>query len=1304
MKKIVLLIVYGLLIFYKSDAAIFTVTTNSDNAATNGSLRWAITQANLTAAKDTIRFSTALTITPASNYPVISFPLCIDGFTGSGAVQGALGTGTRVMKIIINGSGSTTTYGLQITASNCEIDGIVFQDLYKGIFINGGSNNWIWGCYVGTAANGLSYSAATSCYDDGIALDNNANNNIIGTNGDGTNDANEGNLVAANGDGTTLATPFLGECITLNEGLVGVPGTITTNCTGNRISGNYLGTNETGTAQLFPTPAAGLQRGTGVQINYSTNNIIGTNSDGISDALERNLISGNSDCGIVFIGSSNNKIKGNYIGTTKTGLVGLPNFSDGGTNLAAVQITIRTSSSNNIVGTDGDGVNDNIEGNVIGSATIAAASANSFNYGIFISSASPGTVIAGNYIGLGADGITPLNFKTTGGSFIDKAIYNRNSSNSAVIGTNGDGVSDANEANYIGNAGSGITLDNVTTCVIAGNYIGLGSNKTTSEPFTSNGTEILNSTSCRIGSSASKSLERNYYCNSSQYGVWIDGQASSNNDLNNIRYNTIGMRPDGATAANAVNGIYIYNLSNADTIQYNILSKNGTASAIGANGAIQIGGTGASQQSSFNVISNNTIYKNIGPGIQIQNSSSISNLITQNSIYNNGDASNATAKLKLAIDLNADGVTLNDNIDPDSGPNDLSNFPVISGAIPGGASCSQQLQGTFNGLANTQYYVEVFGSDVCNGDSSGVNYYSSIGNNYGEGKTYLATSSTFTTDASGNGSWSASIPFSSIGGQYITATATQNSGASAKSTSEFSKCYYIIYDCGDAPDTYHTLLSNCGPIHLNLNTNLVIGSAITSDIDGQPSAQANLDADDGLSTLPSLSVKSTSYTLNVPVNNTSGTAATLYGWIDFNVNSSFEATEFASANVPSSGSQTITLTWSSLSCGVNIVPGNSYLRLRLTTDALSDNVATTSIDERSYGAANDGEVEDYKIYIGGVDYGDLSATYPVATAYCLEDTATAKVWAGVTKPSMECTQKFSADAYGDGPEEDGLTTSIGPPGGSYTWVIKLNANQANKTVYYGLWIDWDGNGNFTSGLDAFYSGSAVVNGLTSKSVSVFTPFSVSSGASMRLIVSDAPITIGMYNSTYTNAEVEDFSLLRILSASNNLLTGLRQANANILKWKNYSGLSFNKFTVERSNDNIAWTALGDVTPSAGDNSSTQYLFSDQHPMNEKNYYRLKLISDNNYQYSNIVLITDKGNPSPVIIYPNPAKDIISIQTANSAYYKLQILDITGSVNITQLISSYKTSVDISDLPVGNYIIKFITQSGEEAIQKFVKIK
>lgn len=1290
--------------FPEARAGQFVVNSTSDantGAGNTGTLRYCITQANLTGAKDTITFaipgSGPFTLTVVSNYPTISQPLYINGTSQSGTVQGQLGTGTRVMQIILNGPGSNTVYGFQITANNCEISGLVIQDFYKGIYINGGDNCWIWGCYIGTAADGLSATAATECYDDGIALNNNANNNTIGTNGNGSNDANEGNLIAANGDG---GIQYAGECIILNEA-----GSLAADCTGNWIAGNFLGVNETGNAALYFNATANTQRGTGIQITNSTNATIGTNADGISDTYERNVISGNSDEGIVLTGASNCKIKGNYIGTDKTGLIGIPNYINGGTLITTGQVVLKNTSTNNVIGTDGDGVNDAIEGNVIGSSTIVAGSASSYSDAVDITSSSTGNRVSGNRVGIGADGVTALNILTTGITVNDYAI-NIEFSNNNIVGTNGDGVSDALEANYVGNSGSAIAIVSSNSCTVAGNFCGLGTNGSTAAPLGYAGIYVLNSTGTRVGSSGSNSLERNYTINSSKYGIWVDGAASANNDLINIRYNVVGLRPDGIAAPNAQMGIYIFDLSNADTIQYNIIAQNGTGAATGTYPGVQIGGSNASEQSSGNVIKLNTIYKNIGPGINIVNSSSLTNKISQNSIYNNGNGSDNTGKLKLGIDLAANGVTANDALDPDAGPNGLANFPVITGIAPG-APCQATVAGTYNGLATTQYYIEVFSSDVCNGDTSGVDYNSSVGNNYGEGKTYLGASSVVTTDASGNANWTLNIALSSVSGKYLTAVAIQNNGAAINSTSEFSMCFAASSDLGDAPDSYSTLLASCGPTHVNINSNLRIGATVDAEADGVPSANADGDGadEDGLSSFPTLHVKTTSYTISsIPVTNSTGSAATLYAWIDFNLNGVFEASEFTSVAVPSTGSQNVNLTWNlaSFTCGSTIKDGDTYMRMRLTTTALSDNAGTTNIDERCQGVAANGEVEDYKLTILPVDYGDLPNTFPVATAVVYADATAGKVWLGAVKPDSECTQNYSSDALGDGPtEEDGLTTVTGFGAGNYNWVIKLNSNQADKTVYYGMWIDWEGNNNFNGAADAFYSGSAVCNGINNVSVSVYIPGVVNYMTGIRVVASDVPVTSGMYNSTFVNSEVEDYILYIVLGNEAFYLTGTKTNNGNLLKWTNNTSPQVSSYAVERSIDNSHWETIATISPATLNNTNTTYSYQDNTPSPVDNYYRLTVTYDShNKEYSNTINIKNTGASTDCTVYPNPVKDELHISHAVN-FSSMAVTNLAGEILIQR--SKVSSTVDVRALAPGIYFIKMYVSDGSCSILKFVKL-
>ncbi|MCP5100935.1 MAG: CSLREA domain-containing protein [Chloroflexi bacterium] len=173
----------------------------------------------------------------------------------------------------------------------------------------------------------------------------------------------------------------------------------------------------------------------------------------------------------------------------------------------------------------------------------------------------------------------------------------------------------------------------------------------------------------------------------------------------------------------------------------------------------------------------NSIYDNIingngGDGIRVLDG--IGNAINGNSIYDNTG---------LAIDLNGDGVTENDANDPDSGVNNLTNYPVIIRAVPDFDAI--QVEGILNAEPNTDYTLEFYNNISC--DSSGN----------GEGD-YFIDSGYVTTDANGNASFNLTlyseeeqnnlaqdpIVLNNVETAFITATATDENG----NTSEFSRC------------------------------------------------------------------------------------------------------------------------------------------------------------------------------------------------------------------------------------------------------------------------------------------------------------------------------------------------------------------------------------------------------------------------------------------------------------------------------------------------------------------------------------
>lgn len=174
---------------------------------------------------------------------------------------------------------------------------------------------------------------------------------------------------------------------------------------------------------------------------------------------------------------------------------------------------------------------------------------------------------------------------------------------------------------------------------------------------------------------------------------------------------------------------------------------------------------------------------------------------------------------------------------------------------------------------------------------------------------------------------------------------------------------FAISDFGDAPDSYKTLLSSNGPRHTasqydatNNTASLMIGNAIDLEFDAYPNTGANGDDNNNINdensvVFPALTTATNTYTITVPVVNSTGTGATLRGWIDFNRNGTFDASEAVSVAVPNGATNAI-LSWSGLS---GLSAGETYYRLRIAKNNADIILPTGSV----FG----GEVEDGRITI-----------------------------------------------------------------------------------------------------------------------------------------------------------------------------------------------------------------------------------------------------------------------------------------------------------------------------------------------------
>ena len=132
---------------------------------------------------------------------------------------------------------------------------------------------------------------------------------------------------------------------------------------------------------------------------------------------------------------------------------------------------------------------------------------------------------------------------------------------------------------------------------------------------------------------------------------------------------------------------------------------------------------------------------------------------------------------------------------------------------------------------------------------------------------------------------------------------------------------------GTGPGNYNTLAADNGPRH-KIVAGLRMGAAIDGELGTLQNTAANADDLDGLPddedgvVNPSADLVLTigaQPTVNVRVTNTTGTAATLFGWIDYNADGVFDsATERSSVAVPTgSNNAVVTLVFPTVPAGLH---------------------------------------------------------------------------------------------------------------------------------------------------------------------------------------------------------------------------------------------------------------------------------------------------------------------------------------------------------------------------------------------------
>lgn len=253
-------------------------------------------------------------------------------------------------------------------------------------------------------------------------------------------------------------------------------------------------------------------------------------------------------------------------------------------------------------------------------------------------------------------------------------------------------------------------------------------------------------------------------------------------------------------------------------------------------------------------------------------------------------------------------------------------------------------------------------------------------------------------------------------------------------------------------------------------------------------------------------------------------------------------------------------------------------------------------------------------------------------------------------------------------------------GGTADGWASQNYLQSTTNIFKGGTGDgWDSKNYLQSSLTLFHGGTGDGWDSKNKIQSSFNIFSGGQGdgwASTYRPQGPLPVTLIYFNATKNSA------------------------TSSLLSWQTSQETNSSHFDVERGIDAVAFTKIGTVAAAGNSSLALSYTFIDNNPVTGMNYYRLKQVDlDGHFIYTPARLVRfDELNAATVKYYPNPAKNILTIElnAANATEARvINIMNTAGAVVNQLKIGSGAGStmhIDLSRYAKGIYFIQLHTNT------------
>ena len=173
-------------------------------------------------------------------------------------------------------------------------------------------------------------------------------------------------------------------------------------------------------------------------------------------------------------------------------------------------------------------------------------------------------------------------------------------------------------------------------------------------------------------------------------------------------------------------------------------------------------------------------------------------------------------------------------------------------------------------------------------------------------------------------------------------------------------------------------------------------------------------------------------------------------------------------------------------------------------------------------------------------------------------------------------------------------------------------------------------------------------------------------------------------------------------------TGRESENTHILDWSTSMESNSSHFVIEHSTNAANFYELGMKNAAGNSSVEKKYTFSNKKPALGNNFYRLKMVDqDQKFKFSNVVLLKVRKDNSTILLYPNPTANALNVELSGVSIgtkLEMSVMDASGKLLQTQsaTFENQTFSLDVSSYSNGLYFMKISGNSFSEIVKFSIK--